>query len=118
MESLSRSLSLDSLGDKALEEKQLIETTFSFTYNVFRSESLFSYLKEFPSGRFASQLALDILFSLCRVGEMWLTIKQGKDKHFLNGQLDKFFSNHHSRINWKDLATYNDSCKDDFEKGL
>ncbi|MDZ4230482.1 MAG: hypothetical protein U1B77_01535, partial [Dehalococcoidales bacterium] len=84
---------------------------------VFRSEDLLSYLKELRPGRFrfASQLALDILFSLCRIGEVWLTKKQGKDKGFLNAQLEEFFKNHYSRIIGNDLGTYNNSCKNDFE---
>jgi hypothetical protein len=118
MESLARSLSLEALGEKVLEEKQLIETTFSFTYNVFKSENLTYHLQQFPSVRFASQLALDILFSLCRIGEMWLVKKQGEEQGLLKSQLAYFFEKHHSDIKGEDLGKYNGYCITDFEKCL
>lgn len=116
LESLSVVLSLKSFGEKVLDEKQLVETTFSFTYNIFRIENLLSYLQEYRTGRFASQLSLDILFSLCRIGEVWLTKKQGKDKGLLACQLDIFFKNCHANTRVDDISKFKSLCNDDFEE--
>ena len=118
LESLSSSLSLESLGEKVLDETQLMETTFSFTYEVFRSENLLSYPQEFRSGRFASQLSLDILFSLCRIAEVWLKNKQtpaNRSERQLGGQLVRFFNEHDIPVNNNELG---EVVKADFEECL
>ena len=55
---------------------------------------------------------MDILFSLCRIAEIWLTKKQGESKGLLTGQLSNFFKNQHSQIIGKDLRKISELCKD------
>jgi len=112
------SLSLAKLRRKVLVNTRLRETTFSFTYEVFRSKNLLSYPQAFRTGRFASQLSLDILFSLCRIGEVWLKNKQTPANSFerqLGGQLVRFFTEHDIPVNNNEIREVG---KADFEKSL
>lgn len=92
------SLSLATLKNRVLDNPQLTETTFSFTHAVFRSENFMSLPEGFRSSTFASQLALDILFSLCRIAEVWLKDRQPPNNRYerqLGGQLIRFFRDNH-----------------------
>jgi hypothetical protein len=111
-------LSFNSLRKRILVKSRLRETTFSFTYEVFRSKYLLLYPQEFRSSQFASQLSLDILFSLCRIGEVWLKTKLRNSNHerpTLRPLLVRFFKHQNIPITNEDLITVN---KIDLEKSL
>jgi hypothetical protein len=112
------SLSLGILRRKVLTKRRLLENTFSFTYEVFRSENLLSYRKEFRASRFASQLSLDILFSLCRIGEVWLKTKlrtKKQEQPTLYPLLVRFFEKRNIPITEVELKAVG---KIDFEKSI
>lgn len=112
------SLSLGQLKKRVLVKARLRETTFSFTYEVFKITDLLSNPKNYRTGIFASQLALDILFSLCRIAEIWLKNKQTPDNYYerqLRGQLYRFFKNQNIQITNTDLDLVKEA---DFEESL
>lgn len=108
------SLTKVKLRNHVLKKKRLKETSFSFIHTVFRSHNLLSMPARFRSSPFASQLALDILFSLCRIAEIWLKNKQKpKNKNEehqlrqLGGQLLWFFKSQSSQVSDIDLTNIN-----------
>ena len=112
------SLPLADLRSRVLNQPRLRDATFSFVHSVFRCEDILSLPEHFRLSSFASQLELDMLFSLCRIAEVWLKDRQppqNKDERQLGGQLVRFFNSQQWLLDGNDLRTINSL---DFEENL
>ena len=112
------SLELKHLRSRVLDRPGLKDATFSFVHSVFRCESMLSLPQRFRMSSFGSQLELDMLFSLCRIAEVWLKEcqkPQNKHERQLGGQLLRFFASQQWLLDRTELTAVRTG---DFENNL